>query len=101
MPSGSEPFHVTRQKEGLLQGLREVRRLPLLGLPKGCIPWDGSIVQFQAGRPNALLPPKGNLLSTINGLRPLVFGLLALFLLFGLLGANLTLLQFFDWPFPP
>ena len=101
MLSSSEPVHVARQKEGLLQGLGEVRRLSPLGLLKGCIPWDESAVQFQSGRPGALLPPKGSLISAVNGLRPLIFRLFAFFLLFGLLGAVLALLQFFDWPFSP
>lgn len=92
MPGGSEPVHVTRQEEGLLQGLGEVRCLPSLGLPKSCIPQDGGIVQLQAGRPGALLPPNDSLLLTIDGLRPLVLGLFAFLLLFGLLEADLTLL---------
>ena len=47
-----------------------------------------------------LLPLNSRLLSAIDGLCPLVLGLFALFLLFGLLRADLTFLQLFHWPLP-
>ena len=46
LPGSSEPLHVMRQKEGLLEGLGEIRRLPSLGLPKSCVPRNRGAIQL-------------------------------------------------------